>query len=419
MKHCTCLYEALHKLNKSEEVMSKQTNDFKKPNAIIYHIVAFFVRIYLWFKFKPEYKLDELKKIDGPAVILCSHTSNLDFLLVAVGLLPLRPTYIMSNHFFAHPKISKLLKPLHAIPKKMFCADINAVRQIMKARKAGNVIVMFPEGRLSCCGHTVQLADGTAELLKKLNVDVYWLVENGLYKALPKWGKAGVRKGPVSIEGGKLFSADELEGLKVSEIEDRIEQYIRHDDEKVFVGETYKCDKPALGLEGILYRCPFCGEQFKMESDDDTLRCTVCGASWTLNEKYELTGNNSKHSQPFTTINQWYDWELKNVNLDAGLECDCILATPDETGVTDRNAGKGHIKMNKDEIHFVGECWGKPLEFAEKTSLIRSLPATVGDHFDLYSDRVMYNIIPQPNPDVCIKWVQYMDKLAAENNTGK
>lgn len=385
--------------------MDKKKEEFKKPNAFVYNVIAFFVRIYLWFKFRPEYKTDELKKIDGPAVILCSHTSNLDFLLLAVALLPVRPTYIMSNHFFVHPKIGKLLRPLHAIPKKMFCADVNAIRQIMRARKAGNVIVMFPEGRLSCCGHTLQLADGTGQLLKKLGVDVYWVVENGLYKALPKWGKAGVRKGPASIEGGRLFAAEELSSMTAEEIEVKIEEAIRHDDEKVFIGETYKCSKPALGLEGILYKCPVCGEEFKMKTDAHKLHCEACGSSWELNEKYELIG------EKFTSINEWFDWEQDQISLDEGLECNCLLATPGLDGINDRNAGKGHITIDRENITFIGECWGEPLEFSEKTGFIRSFPATVGDHFDIYSNRVMYNIIPQPNPAECIKWVQYLDKL--------
>ena len=397
-------------MDKTTEQKTSQT--FSKPNAIIYNIVAFFARIYLWFKFRPKYNTDslkELKKKGGPAIIMCSHTSNLDFLHVAVALLPLRPTYIMSNHFFSHPKIGPLLRPLHAIPKKMFCADINAMRQILKANKSGNVIVMFPEGRLSCYGHTVQVADGTAELVRKLGSDVYWLRENGAYKALPKWGKAGVRKGPVSVDTGKLFDAEEVKYLSVESIERQLSEAILHDDETSFPDSVYKCTSPAHGLDGILYKCPVCGKEFCMESLAVSLSCTTCGASWTLNEKYQLAG------PVFSSINDWFRWEQNRINLDAGLETDCILATPDESGVTDRNAGHGVISIDRENIRFVGECHGKPLEFVEKTSFIKAFPATVGDHFDIYSDRIMYNIIPQPNPAEAIKWVQYLDKLSEES----
>lgn len=387
---------------------TNSASTFPKPNAFLYRFLNFFVRIYLWAKFKPEYKFDEIRKIKGPAIVLCSHTSNLDFLLVAVGLLPIRPTYIMSNHFFVHPKIGKLLRPLHAIPKKMFCADINAVRQIMKAVKSGNVVVMFPEGRLTCCGHTLSIADGTAELVKKLGVDVYYLVENGLYKALPKWSKAGIRKGPVSLEGGLLMKGDEIASLNVSEIEDKIARAIEHDDEKAFVGKEYKCDKPALGLERILYKCPVCGEEFAITSSARTLDCSSCGASWTLDNKYVLDGPR------FDSINSWFDWEQSEVDLDAGLECDCLLGTADETGVMNPNAGKGHISINKEEICFSGECFGKELAFTEKTSIVKAFPIAVGEHIDIYSNKILYYIYPQPNKNMTVKCVQYLDKLSAE-----
>ncbi len=388
----------------------KNTNSaFPKPNAFIYYLLNYIMRFFLWLKLRPTYKLDEIRKAKGPAIILCSHTSNLDFLLVSTGLLPLRPTYIMSNHFFEHPKIGKVLAPLHAIPKKMFCADINAVRQIMKAIKAGNIVIMFPEGRLSCCGHTLSIADGTAELIKKLGVDVYCLVENGLYKTLPKWGKAGIRKGPVSVEGSLLMSGDEISSLSVAEIEDKIAQAIKHDDEKAFVGKEYKCSKPALGLDRILYKCPVCGEEFTISSTAYTLDCSSCGASWTLDNKYVLSGPR------FDSINDWFDWEQSEIDLDAGLECDCLLGSADETGVMDSTAGKGHISINKEEICFNGECFGNELSFTEKTSIVKAFPIAVGEHIDIYSNRILYYIYPQPNKSMTAKCVQYLDKLTAQS----
>ena len=378
---------------------------FPKPNLILYHLIAFFVRIFLWIKFKPKYNLDEIRHIKGPAVIMCSHTSNLDFLLVAVGLLPLRPTYIMSNHFFVHPKIGPLLKPLHAIPKKMFCADVNAVRQIMKAIRAGNQVIMFPEGRLSCCGHGLPIAEGTAELLKKLGVDVYWLEEHGLYKALPKWGKTGIRKGPVHIDGGLLMKGEELASLSVDEINSNLYEAVYHNDEKSFVGETYKSEAPALGLHEILYKCPICGEEFKMSSYDDTLKCESCGTEWTLDQQYVL------HGDKFNSINAWFDWEQSVVDIDKPIECDCLLGTPDENGVMNHEAGSGHFKVDQDEITYEGTLWGEPFSFIEKTSAIKAFPVTVGKHIDMYSNKVLYYITPVKDRNLTTKYVQFMDRL--------
>lgn len=203
------------------------------------------------------------------------------------------------------------------------------------------------------------------------------------------------------------MKGDEIASLSVSEIEDKIARAIEHDDEKAFVGKEYKCDKPALGLERILYKCPVCGEEFAITSSARTLDCSSCGASWTLDNKYVLDGPG------FDSINDWFDWEQSEVDLDAGLECDCLLGTADETGVMNPNAGKGHISINKEEICFGGECFGKELAFTEKTSIVKAFPISVGEHIDIYSNKILYYIYPQPNKNMTVKWVQYLDKLSA------
>ena len=77
-------------------------------------------------------------------------------------------------------------------------------------------------------------------------------------------------------------------------------------------------------------------------------------------------------------------------------------------------AGKGHITMDRENIHFVGTCCGESLEFTESTSVIKGFPSSVGSHFDIYHKKQLYYIMPQPDPRVSIKWVAYLDKLTKE-----
>ena len=80
----------------------------------------------------------------------------------------------------------------------------------------------------------------------------------------------------------------------------------------------------------------------------------------------------------------------------------------------DRNAGHGVISMDKENITFSGECFGEPLEFSEPLAVIKALPVSVGDHFDLYHKKKMYNFILNPDPRVAVKWSMYLDKLIKE-----
>lgn len=42
---------------------------------------------------------------------------------------------------------------------------------------------------------------------------------------------------------------------------------------------------------------------------------------------------------------------------------------------------------------------------------MKALPASVGSHFDIYYNKIMYNMYPQPDPRVTIQWVAFLDKL--------
>ena len=361
---------------KPKEKKKRSPEKFKKPNAFLLTLAYCIAAPILKFKYKTTYDKREIKEIQGPALVLCPHVSNIDFILVAVTLFPKRPTFVVSQHFMAKPVIRRLLKLMHVIPKKMFCADIKTIMSILRARESGNIIILFPEGRLPSIGHSLQVTEGTADLVKKMAVDVYTITENGAYKTLPKWGKAGLRAGKMEITTSKLLAAEEIKNMSVSQINHAIEKAIFHDEDKVLTDVYYKCKAPALGLDGILYKCPQCMAEFNMTTDRYNISCDKCGFSAELDNYYTL------HGGPFKKINDWYFWQEEQLDLDVPLESETILAVPGEDENMNRNAGHGKIYMDRQTIRFTGECFGEALEFTEKTSDIKAFPMSVGDHFD-------------------------------------
>ena len=390
--------------------MSEKTTKkiIKKPNPFLYYLASLIIAPYLKFKLHTSYDRSGIRDIETPSIVVCPHVSNIDFLLVAVALFPHRPTFVVSQHFMAKPKIRRMLEIMHVIPKKMFCPDVKTILNIMRAKESGNIIVIFPEGRLSCFGHSLQVTDGTAELIKKLGVSVYTICENGAYKTLPKWGKAGTRPGRIEVTSAKLIDSSDLANMTVDEINTVLDQAILHDEDAIFTDVTYKCKSPALGLDGILYKCPQCMSEFETVSDEHSITCRRCGFRADLDEKYRLSGG------PFERINDWFFWQEALIDLDTPLETDCLVGTTDTDGYMDMKAGKGHITMDRENIHFVGTCCGESLEFTESTSVIKGFPSSVGSHFDIYHKKQLYYIMPQPDPRVSIKWVAYLDKLTKE-----
>lgn len=385
-------------------------------NRFIYWILANIIgRPLLKFRLNTKYDrsgFQELIDHGGPALVVCPHTSNLDFIFAGVALWPNIPAFVGSHHFTTNKITNFFIKVSHTITKKMFCADVSTIISIMRARDAGKIIVIYPEGRLTCSGHSVQVTDGTAELVKKLGIDVYWITQDGAYKSCPKWGGLKFRKGKVLVHGGKLFDKDEIKDLTLDEIRAGLEKAISHDEDKLFTDVAYRSKAPAKGLDGILYKCPVCGSEFRTMSEGDRLWCSECGAEWRLDEKYVLTG------PVFDHINAWYDWQEEQIDTSVPMESEVTVMSPGPDGFLVKDAGHGTFRVNRDSIDFNGTVFGEPLEFSEKTSVVSAFPASVGDHVSIYSKRVLYYMCPEPDRRETVKWVQYLDRVTKER-TGK
>lgn len=383
----------------------KPAKKFQKPNPYLYDLLVRLAGMIFKFKFNVKIDRSGLKDLKGPALIICPHISNIDFILVAMALMPFRPSFVVSEHFMAKPKIRWFLEKMAVIPKKMFCADVRTILTIMRAKEAGQLIVLFPEGRLTCFGHSLNLTEGTAELTKKLGIDVYTVTGDGAYKTLPKWSKSGTRSGRIEVKTAKLFDGAELKDMPIEEVNAKLEAAIYHDEDKLLEGVRFRGHDMALGLDGILYKCPECGAEFEMDTAGSKIVCRKCGYSAWLKHDYTFEAG------PFKTINDWYFWQEDQIDLDTPLESHTIVAAPGPDGIMDKNAGHGHIYMDREKIEFKGEVFGQPLEFTLSTDSVKALPASVHSHFDVYYDKVMYNMHLQPDRRAAIKWVIYLDKL--------
>jgi hypothetical protein len=197
--------------------------------------------------------------------------------------------------------------------------------------------------------------------------------------------------------------------MTVAEIQEALELAILHDEDKVaremMPGVKYKSKAPAEGLDGILYKCPVCGAEFQMETSSDKIRCISCGMEARLDQSYVL------HGAPFDSINAWYLWQQEQIDLDQPLESETIVMAVGEDGNKDKNAGHGIIRMDREKITFSGEVFGEPLEFEETTHNVKAFPASVGSHFDIYHNKIMYNFRLQPDQRANMKWVAFLDKL--------
>ncbi len=386
----------------------KRKKKIGKPNGMIY-TVAYGISKLLWlFKgVKVTYDKSALVDLKGPALILCPHTCAYDPVFVGCACYPKRLTFVVSEHFLAKPLFKFLLtKICHVITKKMFCADASTIMNIMRAKNEGNIVVLFAEGRLNSVPQSHPVTPGTAGLVKKLGVDVYTVTANGSSLLYPKWSKV-MRRGEVSVTTQKLFSSEDLKTMTVDEISDRIDKAILHDDEKAMQGKIYKAKDTTLDLDGVLYKCPVCGEEFCLISGDCHMTCTQCGFDTVLGEDYKFSD-----SCPYQTINEWYNYQVDTLDLTKPLES-VITVGAIIDGVMNLNAGSGKLYLDKDKLVFDGFLFGEPLSFEKKNSDIGGMPYTPKREFDIYHQNRLLYLMPKDRKHV-VKWTTYLDKSVSE-----
>ncbi len=385
-----------------------------KANPLLYGVLYSIIKRKYTKKYNISYDNAIAKDIKGPAIVVATHTSDEDHILSALTLQGVRPTYIVSEHFMRNPKTARLLKLMHVITKKMFTPDVSTIINIMRAKNENAVIVIFPEGRLSCYGHTLPVTDGTAELIKKLGVNLYLWRAEGAYLSFPKWrDKGDNRVGKINASVKLLLSCDEVMQKDVSEIKEITERAIMHDDELAMAGVEYKSDSIAKGVDRILYKCPVCMKEGAITAEGNSIRCE-CGLDVTLDNFYRL------HGAPFGRINEWFEWQQASLDTENGhLETKARLGTPGEDGFMDASAGEGEVYLDKDSFKLTGTLHGEKIEYEAKPEKIVAFPITPGDHFDVYIGPRLVYVYPEPDPRITVKWVSFLDSLIEKKKASK
>ena len=388
---------------------NKKKKRIGKVNPVLYAILYVVMKPMYKIKYNMKFDNDIVKKIKGPAIVLATHTSDQDHILSALTLYPVRPTYIISEHFLHNKSTATLLKLMPTISKKMFTPDVSTIRKVLRAKQEGAVLVIFPEGRLSCYAHTLPLADGTAELIKKLGLDIYTWKGEGASLTFPKWRDKGCdRKGEIRSSVKLLMTADEVAKTDIDSLREIAAEAVFNDDELAMEGVEFKCDDMSRGVDKILYKCPKCLEEGNITAGDGHIRCS-CGLDATLDSKYRL------HNAPFDRINQWFEWQQESIDIEnEKLSSKTRLGECGPDGFMDPNAGEGEIYMDKDIFRLSGTLHGRRIEFEMETLKIGAFPISPGEHIDIYHEGNLIYIYPQPDPRTCVKWVSFLDKLTAK-----
>ena len=246
-----------------------------------------------------------------PYVLLCNHNAFLDFKVATVATFPHRANYVVAIDGFIGREW--LLRQVGCICKRKFTSDTTLVRHLRTVIKNGDIAMIYPEARYSLCGTTAVLPASLGKLCKLLRVPVVTLICHGHHVNSPFWNLHSRSVRPTEAEMTMLFTPEELDASTADEVNAKIVEAFQYDDFAWQKARGIRTPYPgrAEGLHKVLYQCPHCRTDFRMDSAGNELFCRSCGKRWSMTEYGELQAENGETE--FSHIPDWYEWERENV----------------------------------------------------------------------------------------------------------
>ena len=263
--------------------------------------------------FGKKYKVEKIN-MDGlkpPYMILSNHQDFVDFELTALGTHPNRVNNVVNiDGYYRRPW---LLEWIGAICTRKFTTDLHLVRSIGKVLRRGDILCMYPEARYSACGTLSYIPDSVGKLVKMNKVPLVIVVHHGNHLHTPFWNFRKKRKVPLYTTMKQVLTAEQIAEMTADEIYEVIKKEMDYDEYRyqkengILITEPYRAE----GMHKILYQCPHCLTESKMDSKGTEIFCTECGKRWNLNEDGTLSAVEGETE--FSHVPDWYEWERSNV----------------------------------------------------------------------------------------------------------
>ena len=155
----------------------------------IYTLVPeFLMRFLVWLLIHSVYRLEKsgLEHIpeEGPALVACNHVSYVDALIIAAACRrPIR--FVMDHNIFRIPVLNFVFRTSRTIPIASAKEDPalleRAYDEIARALEQGDLIGIFPEGRITDTGEMYPFRPGIKRIVERTPVPVIPMALRGLW----------------------------------------------------------------------------------------------------------------------------------------------------------------------------------------------------------------------------------------------
>lgn len=310
-------------------------------------------------KIKFSYTTERMELVGKqPCLILMNHSSFTDMKL-AYGIFYPRRMGIVSSVDGMTGILGKLMRLLGCTPTRKYVTDLSLIKDMeYMIKKNKSSVLMYPEAGYSFDGCATALPRKMGVLMKRLGVPVVTVITQGAFHRDPLYNMLQIRDVKVSAHVKCIATAEEVKEKSVEELDALLEESFSFDnfawqrDNKVSIDVPFRAD----GLHRILYKCPCCGSENKMEGKGIHLTCQACKKQWTMDEYGQMSANETETE--YAHIPDWYRWQRECVRkeLEEGtylLDTDVDIAIQvNLDGVC--MVGAGHLTQDLNGFHLTG-----------------------------------------------------------------
>ena len=335
----------------------------KRPKL---RLLAYLIALFSWLPHKGSIQKIGMKGIKPPYLLLGNHNAFMDINVLSLATFPHPTHYIIAIDGFIGRE--GLLRHIGGICKRKFTTDTTLIKHIEYCIKKKRIVAMFPEARYSLIGTKAIIPTSVARLAKHLNVPVVMLEMHGHHINSPFWNLHDRKVKGIEAKLYPILNQDEIVSLSLSEVDEKIQEAFEYDEyswqKEHHIHVNY--EGRAEGLHKVLYKCPNCGKEYRMNSKGIYLYCEQCDKKWEYTELGELKA--VEGNTEFPHIPDWYEWERDEVRkeVEAGtyrfegeVHVDML---PNAKAFI--HLGNGHLIHDMNGFKLTGEYNGKPYEIA-------------------------------------------------------
>lgn len=155
------------------------------PKRIWYDFLRVFFRALGVAVFRVRVFGREHVPADGGALVLSNHQSHLDPILIGLSC-DRRMNYLARDTLFGFAPFRWLIYSLDAIPLDREGIGLGGLKESLKRLKAGEMLLIFPEGTRTRDGEVGRLKPGFLALARRSNATLVPVAIEGAYESMPR-----------------------------------------------------------------------------------------------------------------------------------------------------------------------------------------------------------------------------------------